>query len=173
MTFRIGFGIAVFSISSLLSQNALADISLRSSSYTENIVANTSQCDLAVASVENQLTSGRSLQIEMSEKVSGDELFGKPPAERPERHSFGMSGDAVSSVMGSPVFLNSLATEIINDCDTVSAVSFNLWQSDYIEVFGLKDGQNVERFTCSLEGYDPYDPETHKGRKPSWGDNCS
>ena len=85
---------------------------------------------------------------------------GTPPEGRPHQHAFGMSGSAVETVLSSPVLLDTLTTQIINNCNSVSSVSFGLWQSGFVVVYGLMPNGEVEFFKCP-EDFE-YNPDTDR-----------
>lgn len=51
---------------------------------------------------------------------------------------FVIGGSAGSSIMHSPQFMRSISTDMINGCSDVSAVQFNLNQTDWTDVFELE-----------------------------------
>ena len=64
--------------------------------------------------------------------------------------------------------LNTFATEIINECNSISSVDFGVWQSSLIGIYGLMPDGDVKLFKCS-EGH------FHGGgfRDLVWGELCS
>lgn len=64
-----------------------------------------------------------------------------------------MNRSAVEGVLRSPVLLDTLATQIIDNCDSISSVSFGLWQSGFVGVIGLLPNGEVDFFQCP-EDYD-------------------
>ena len=95
-------------------------------------------------------------------------LLALPPEGRPHQYAFGMGGSAVEAVMYSPVFSNTLATQIIDNCSSISSVSFGLWQSALVSVYGLMPNGEVEPFKCPEDHF-------HGGgyRDLVWGEYCS
>ena len=128
----------------------------------------TPECTNAVSSVESQLKSDRDLIIEQSE-INNRNAPGTPPEGRPNQYAFGMSGSAAEGVMSSPVLLNTLATQVIDNCSSISSVSFGLWQSGWVSVFGLLANGEVEPFKCP-EDYE-FNPLTD--RSLVWGELCA
>ena len=135
----------------------------------QNIDSETEECRAAIASVENQLETGRQLQIE----VSGIEKHYYPdhPEGRPNEYGLGVSGDAARSVMSSPMLMSSLAELVINSCNSISLISFNLYQTGAAQVFGLMPNKKVEVLQCPAD-YDDYFPNPYP-RELTWGEFCS
>ena len=118
-----------------------------------------------IASVQNRIISGRQVTIELSE-INNHGYFNYPQ-NRPNGYSFGMTGNATNSIMNSPVFSKSLATQIINNCNSISSVSFGLWQSGWVEVYGLMPNREIKMFEC------PEDFDVPYYRDFEWGEHCS
>ena len=133
----------------------------------QGMVVETEECVNTIASIENQLVTDRQLTLEMSE-INDRNAPGKPPEGRPHQYAFGMSGSAVETILSSPVLLDTLATQIIDNCDSISSVSFGLWQSGLVGVFGLMPNGEVELFRCPEDHF-------HGGgyRDLVWGESCS
>jgi hypothetical protein len=131
----------------------------------ESIYTETKECQNAIASVENQLQGGRQVTIELSEinKIIG---YSDYPKGRPNEYNLSMSGNSVESILSSPVLMNTLATRIIDRCNSVSFVVFSLYQSGYVVSYGLINNK-VEIFNCP-EGYDP-----PYYRDLIWGESCA
>ena len=134
----------------------------------QGMVVATEECVGAISSVESQLKSDRDLTIEFSQ-INDRNAYGTPPEGRPHQYAFGMSGSAVEGVMSSPVLLNTLTTQIIDNCDSISSVSFGLWQSGLVSVYGLLPSGEVEPFKCP-EDYE-FNPDTD--RDLVWGEYCA
>lgn len=142
----------------------------------QNINSESKECQSAIASVEDRLKTGRQLTIEMSEMSDANASI-TPFKDRPNKYILGIGGNAAPSVMGSPVFSKSLATQIINNCDSVSSVSFGLWQSGWVNEYGLMSDGKIKIFECP-KGFDDYPKVTADGeieyfRDFKWGESCS
>lgn len=70
--------------------------------------------------------------------------------------------------MSSPVLMTSLAKQIINNCNSISAVSFNVYQTDNTRFYGLTSDKKVESFDCPAD----YDDYPIYPRKLTWGEYC-
>ena len=132
----------------------------------QGMVVETEECVNAIASVENQLVTDRQLTLEMSE-INVRNASGTPPEGRPRQYAFGMSGSAVEAVMSSGVLLDNLATQIIDNCNSISSVRFAQWGSGWFWVFGLMPNGEVEFFECPEDHF-------HGGgyRDLVWGESC-
>lgn len=133
----------------------------------QNMVVETEECVKAITSGENQLRAVRQLTLELSEIDNGN-VSGTPPEGRPNQHAFGLKGEKASSVLSSPVLMNTIATRIIDNCNSISSVSFGVWQTGWLVVYGLIENEGVKIFKCP-EDYN-YDPETD--RDLIWGEFC-
>lgn len=126
-------------------------------------------CSKAIASVEQELQTVHQTKIELSE-MNDNNASNTPFENRPNQYVFGLTG----KVLQSPETLNSLATQIINNCNSVSSVSFGAWQSDWIQIFGLMSNDKVEMFSCPRPpGSSPPSPEDEQYRELVWGEHCS
>lgn len=64
-------------------------------------------------------------------------------------------------MMGSPVFQRAIASEIINSCNSVGAVTFGRYQTGWVSTVGLMRDGTIQNFECIEHAPD-------KG-SPSWG----
>ncbi|WP_019504869.1 hypothetical protein [Pleurocapsa sp. PCC 7319] len=131
----------------------------------QNINLDNKICEDAIASVEGQLKADHQLTIEISETINHSYPDG--PEGRPNQYRLGIRGNAANSVMESDVLLNSLATQIINNCNSISLVSFGVYQTDYILDYGLISKGKVEKFQCPED----FDGLPYK-RDFQWGESC-
>lgn len=70
------------------------------------------------------------------------------PEKKPFSYVFSMTGPATLSIMKSDKFLNSISTEIISKCSSVSLIQYGFAMSDYTVTFGLMKSGKVEEFDC-------------------------
>ena len=96
----------------------------------------TEECVNAISSVESQLKNDRDLTIEFS-PINDRNASGTPPEGRPHQYAFVMRGSAVEGVMNSLVLLDTLATRTIDNCNSISSVSFGQSGTGWFGVFGL------------------------------------
>lgn len=143
----------------------------------QGMVVETEECVNAISSVENQLQSDRNLTIELSQ-IEKLQYYPDHPEGRPNGYGLGMSGDAAFSVMGSPVLLNSLSTEVIDSCSSISLVEFGIYQTGNVRTFGLMGDDEVKEFQCPAD-YDDYPKTDASGqlqfypRDLVWGESCA
>ncbi|MEC4895498.1 MAG: hypothetical protein SAL07_21365 [Oscillatoria sp. PMC 1051.18] len=76
-----------------------------------------------------------------------------------------IQGKGVSDVFSSPVFMKSISTDIIEQCQPASLVRFGLYASGVNDVYGLMPSGEVRQFRCldSSSGW--------ATRTPNWGEN--
>ncbi|MEN9520213.1 MAG: hypothetical protein RLZZ381_2801 [Cyanobacteriota bacterium] len=123
------------------------------------------QCLSAITGAKNKLENGRQLKI-TSSSIS-DVSSSDHPQNRPDALGFTMQGASVGSVLTSPVFMNSIAEKVINNCNSISMVTFGVNGTDEAETFGLMPNQKVQLFECPSYIEDIY---THNYK---WGEACS
>ncbi len=138
------------------------------STQAQDITSETKKCRSAIASVEKQLKTNHQLKINIS-LINKHKYYPEHPQGRPNIYGFSMSGDAARSVMSSPVLINSLAKQIINNCNSISVVSFNIYQTDITQYYGLVSDNKVDSFKCPKD----YDDYPIYPRELSWGEFCS
>ena len=136
---------------------------------SQNTNTEAEKCSEAIAEVEQQLQTVHQTKIELSQMNDNNASI-TPFEDRPNQYEFGLRGD----VLQSPETLNSLATQIIDNCDSVSSVSFGAWQSDMIQIYGLIPDGKVSMFECPLPpGSSPPSPEDEQYTELVWGEHCS
>ena len=120
----------------------------------------------AISSVEIQLTTDRQLMLEQFE-INDRNAPGTSPEGRPHQYAFGISGSATETVMSSNVLMSTLATQIIDNCNSISSVSFGEWGTGLFWVYGLVPNGEVEFFKCREDHF-------HGGgyRDLVWGKSC-
>ena len=122
-------------------------------------------CEDAIASVERQLQE-RQLTVGISKKNNYN--YPDHPKGRPDSYSFGIGGNTAASTISLDELLNSIATEIINSCDSISQVGFGVFQTDNLVNYGLMPNGKVEKFQCPAD-FAGYPSE----REFKWGEFCS
>ena len=136
---------------------------------SQNTDTEPEECSEAIASVEQQLQTVHQTTIELSQMNDNNASI-TPFEDRPNQYKFGLRG----SVLQSPETLNTLATQIINNCNSVSSVSFGAWQSDMIQIYGLMPDGKVKVFECPRPlGSSPPSPEDEQYTELVWGEHCS
>ncbi|MEM6398792.1 MAG: hypothetical protein AAF757_00970 [Cyanobacteria bacterium P01_D01_bin.116] len=118
---------------------------------------NRSSCNAALTSAKNRIKRGRNVQL-TTNKFSHD--YSDAPVNRSHEYGIGLEGRAASSIFNSPVFMKSIASQIIYDCKTIGMVSFGAGY-DRVVAFGLMPSGKVVKFKCLYgEGV---------SIKPRWG----
>ncbi|NEP13421.1 MAG: hypothetical protein F6K14_25085 [Symploca sp. SIO2C1] len=79
-------------------------------------------CEIALLNAENRIEQGRDIIVEIDIR-DGSERYPDHPDGRPTIILLGLDGNAADSVMVSPVFQKAIASEIINSCNSVGAVT--------------------------------------------------
>lgn len=125
-----------------------------------SVESSAAQCNRAVLRAKNRLEQVKNVQVDRMRRYSLREIYSDAPADRPFSYGFGIRGNGADAVMNSPKFLTALTREIVSGCSDVSAVSFNVSESDWMVRYGLLKNGNVGEFTC-------LDPEP--GLRPKWG----
>lgn len=127
---------------------------------------NTKICTEAIASVENQLNANPQVTIKNSQILENDYL--DRPQGRPNIYELTLGGNAANSLMNTDTLVNSLATEIINGCDSISLVRFHLEKTHYVLDYGLMSNGKVKKFQCPPD----YRIEEPYRRPLEWGERC-
>ena len=109
----------------------------------------TKECLTAITNTKNKLEKIPQIQVVKSPifEVSYSDHF----QGRPHKQEFYIQGASVNSVMSSPVLLNTIATPIINTCDSIGLVVFGVYQTDWSKNFALMPNGKVELIECSAE----------------------
>ncbi|KST66557.1 hypothetical protein [Mastigocoleus testarum] len=126
----------------------------------------TKKCRAAITTATNRLEKNPSLKVVQSptDRVPYDYY----PQGRPHRQSFYLQGAGVKPIMNSSVLMASIAKPVINNCNSVSLVSFGTFGTDWIEDFGLMSNGKVQQFNCPSGFAPPFYP-----RPLRWGESCN
>lgn len=116
-------------------------------------------CTATISKAQRIIEAGRSIQVLFSTQDIS-ELYPDHPVNRPYRYVFTMQGSANRSILSSPKFMKSIATNIINQCNSISLVTFGLYASDVDSSIGLMPNGSVNFFDCLEAG---------TGRGVTWG----
>jgi len=149
------FLLALVLLSILSTYAAKNSVAAQENSSVIKKSSSSKQCNATLGTAKSRVETGRDANVDLIQRFSADNGY---PPNRPVMLQFTIGGSAGSSIMNSPEFMRSISTDIIDDCSDVSAVAFNLNQTDWTEVFGLIEGK-VEKFKCYSPGT-PY---------PGWG----
>jgi hypothetical protein len=110
-------------------------------------VATTRDCTATIAAVQNRIEKGRDIYVTArSYNISAD--YPDHPRGRPYQHQFILNGNASKSIMNSSKFLESIATNIISNCNSVGLVSFAVYQTGWNSSIGLMPNGSLKFFEC-------------------------
>jgi hypothetical protein len=128
------------------------------------------QCEAAIVSAVSRIQERRTLDVEVTRRNHA-EGYPDGPSDRPFNYSFSVTGASARIVTDSPRFMNSISTNIINNCETVSMVSFLAFTPPERPrfpfrrlrgegIFGLIDTDRISEFSCE---------PPQRGRELPWG----
>jgi hypothetical protein len=133
---------------------AIVSVCLVNSAWSFPIFAasssiNVKECDRAVAAAKSKLQKINKLQFLAVRqlKLSPSGASDRPP-NRPLMYSIVLDGRGGESIMYSPKMMQNISTELIFRCQSVSAVSFGMKNSDWTQMFGLMNNGKVQAFEC-------------------------
>ncbi len=120
-------------------------------------------CDRAIAETEKTLRAVANTQI----RTRNQQPHGYPngPAARPDSFSYILTGTGADNILASPVFMNQMATQLIENCSQIGLVSFSDSPTDgsYIN-YGSMPDRLVRPFQCKLG------PNSDRG-PAQWGES--
>ncbi|HAX89687.1 MAG TPA: hypothetical protein DCY91_26375 [Cyanobacteria bacterium UBA11370] len=152
--------------------NALAVITAGSFGLSASILPpqarsqeTTQSCEIGLLNSKNRIEQGRDITVTI-DIIDGSEKYPDYPNGRPtiiflfldfpgsygyRGYDSGGSVDDAVSVMESPVFQRAIASEIINSCNSVGAVTFVLkGQPPWATTTGLMRDGSIQNFECLL-----------------------
>jgi hypothetical protein len=113
-------------------------------------ISSDSSCSAAIQSAKRQLEQLQPSQIWINQ-VDVATLNQSPPSDRPHAYFLTLSGQSTSDMMSSPQLMRSISAEVIENCPTVSLVSFGKAETDWSIHFGLVGNTQIEQFQCVNE----------------------
>ena len=127
---------------------------------TESAIAQTlsdeeqNQCETALLDAVNTIEDGRAVQVVDITSVDLSTRYSDYPINSPLGVVIQMEGQATADVLSSDQFMTSVSTGIIQQCEPVSLVDFDMNETDWTVVYGLVDGTIVQ-FECLTPGPGP------------------
>ncbi len=106
-------------------------------------------CDGAIAETEKTIRDVANLQI----RTRDQRPHGYPngPTARPDGVSYILTGSGADNVLASPVFMNQMAAQLIENCPQIGLVSFSDSPTDSSYTsYGWMPGRLVRPFQCRL-----------------------
>ena len=118
-------------------------------SFTAPFAAQPKQsCDAAIDATIQKLTAVAGTQFRTQDPVAHGYPDG--PTNRPNSLRYGLSGSGAANVLASPVFMNSLATNLIENCPQIGLVNIGADGSDAFINYGAMPERLVRPFQCKL-----------------------
>lgn len=105
-------------------------------------------CAGVIESVSSRMSRGRNLSIDYKRR-DVTETYQDAPGGRPIMQVLVLRGSGSAPILKSPVFMQTRAKTIIENCKGVGAVQFAVSGSSYSETFGLMPNGTVKQFSCT------------------------
>ncbi|MFO5494123.1 MAG: hypothetical protein ACLBM6_16625, partial [Cuspidothrix sp.] len=109
------------------------------------------ECNAALQNAKNLIQKNRKVKVvytsqgNISQYYKHDKNY---PKNRPLSYGFGLRGPATLSVLYSDKFLTRIAKDIIDNCSSISMVTFGEYQTDHGVTYGLFKNSKVVAFEC-------------------------
>lgn len=108
-------------------------------------------CVAAIARAKGRMQEGRRINV-FYELTDHSTAYPDSPKERPITILMMMQGSDTASMMRSTMLKTSLASDIINACEFVGAVTFAQYQSGWSSTIGLMPDGSIKEFECFEAG---------------------
>ncbi|MBD1915279.1 MULTISPECIES: hypothetical protein [Cyanophyceae] len=108
-------------------------------------------CRLALEEANTVIYDEHKAFISNASAVDLDDLYSSYPAQKPIGILLRVQGQSAPEVMQSPQLMTELSTSLINRCQPLGMVTFQLDQTDWEATFGLMENQIVP-FECTDSG---------------------
>ncbi|MGC1308405.1 MAG: SH3 domain-containing protein [Phormidesmis sp.] len=120
-------------------------------------------CDSAIAATEKTLRAVPNTTIRTRDQRPHG--YANGPADRPDSYSYQLSGSGAPNVLASPVLMNQLAAQLIENCPRTGLISFSDGPTDgnYTN-YGAMPQRMVRPFQCKLG------PNSDRG-PAQWGES--
>ena len=108
----------------------------------------TPTCAEAKASAQRRLAGIRNLTVKI-ETLDFSTAYPDHPEGRSDNYMVSMQGKAVSSVMNSPLLMKTIASDVLNACDTIGMVTFGQANSGWFQRVGMFADGMIDFFKCA------------------------
>ncbi|MBD2106184.1 hypothetical protein [Nodosilinea sp. FACHB-13] len=105
-------------------------------------------CRSALEEANNVIYDEHNAFIGNASAVDLGDLYSSYPAQKPTGILLRIQGQSAPQIMQSPQLMTALSTSLINRCQPLSMVTFQLDQTDWETTFGLIENQIVS-FECT------------------------
>lgn len=105
-------------------------------------------CAGVIESIASRMRQGRNLSIDYK-RQDVTETYQDAPDGRPIMQVLVLRGSGSAAILRSPLFMQTRAKTIIENCKGVGAVQFAVSGSSYSETFGLMPNGTVKQFSCT------------------------
>lgn len=139
---------------------ALLWLGVASATFAQPTDTNPSNCEAALYRTFQAIEVGRPVDIVTLQQFDLQQLYPQDFPPEPGGILLRLRGEAATDILYSPQMMRRLSQTIIGNCPSISAVSFQLDQTDWEVMYGLVDDAVVQ-FRCIEPGV---------GVMPDWGE---
>jgi hypothetical protein len=136
-------------------------------SLPETVYAQTNRrCAVAISRAKNKILSVRNVRIPSVKNFDISDRYINFPSSRTRGYFFAINGGGSRTIINSTKLLSGITQNIINNCQSVSLVSFGEYATEENLSFGLMPNGEIKEFECDY-------PNSETG-KVNWGYiNCN
>ena len=106
------------------------------------------ECNAALQRAKKQIQKNRKVKVVYTGQEDISQHYKSYPTNRSFSYQFGLTGSATQSILNSQKFLTAIATDIINECPSISIIEFNEYRTDHVESYGLLGNNTIDIFKC-------------------------
>ncbi|MEM6400926.1 MAG: hypothetical protein AAF757_11945 [Cyanobacteria bacterium P01_D01_bin.116] len=107
-----------------------------------------SKCQAAIDESKTEVANISGIGVNKSSKNDISSIYQDLPKERSSEYKFTVGGRGGKNIMYSPVFMSDISKNIIENCNNIGSVKFEVDQTDNRIAYGLvKD--SVKKFDCT------------------------
>jgi hypothetical protein len=133
-------------ITPIASLTILVSVNVPIAQARKILVPGSSLCQVAISSTVKKIESvpnTKSVRFRTS-PLSG---YAQMPAGKPDIYSFVFRGRGGETILRSPKTMQTMASQLLSDCNAPAMVTFNLDQTDAFAMYGIVNGK-VKAFEC-------------------------